>query len=297
MPTTFESVRKYASAAAPPIASVDEPSCGSCSSAATRRLGTRKLRSAAFTTIGREIASRALSAGAASISAVTFGGVTVTGSSVAPGVRSSCPSERTMTSAAASRSRRAPVSCGDDLDAQPVTDELRALRRHIDVVGDLVERVLERGVRDGESREHLGSEDAGAEAPEAAQRAETVSGATRRGDRGGPVRLDGQLIRGEAVRLSGRDERDGLGRALLEEAVQLRDRLAAGQPADVDAGDLRPGGELAPRAGERQTRRGSRGRRRSRRRGRASAAPRRRADDGGLAVNREANRRARNGAF
>ena len=122
-----ESARKYASAAAPPIASDVEPSCGSFRSRAIRQRGTRKLRAAALTTIGREIARRALAAGAASISFVTRGRVTLTGSIVAPGVRSSCPSERTMVSAAASRSSRVPVSSGTTSMRRPWRTSLALL--------------------------------------------------------------------------------------------------------------------------------------------------------------------------
>ena len=84
-----------------------------------RQRGKRKLRRATTSVTGAEIARRARSAAPASIAAVTGGAVTRTGSALAPGVRSSCPSARTTTSAAAWRSRRLPACSGTTRTRRP----------------------------------------------------------------------------------------------------------------------------------------------------------------------------------
>ena len=107
-----------------------------------------------------------------------------------------------MTSAAASRSSRPPVALGNRLDAQSAADERGASALAVDLVADPIERVLERRVRDGESREHLGSEETRAQsagspaigpnpspARPAAATAALQSGSHR------------ELVGGEAVRL------------------------------------------------------------------------------------------------
>ena len=212
----------------------------------------RKLRPAAFTTTGRDIANRARSAGAASSSAVTGGVVISTGSATAPDGRSSCPSVRTIVSAAAVAVEPAAWLVGHDLDAETVAHEPRAPRLAIHIRRDLVEHVLEGSVRHDEPRQHLRSEDASAEPPEATNRPESVSGSSGGSDGGVPVRLDRQLVRREPVRARGSHEGDGMRRALLEQRVELRHCLALRQAADVDPRDPRARGELALGAGERE---------------------------------------------
>ena len=207
-PTLSESLRKYVSAVVPPMASLVAPARGRLRSRAIRQRGNRKLRRATTSVTGAEIARRARSAAPVSISAVTGGAVTRTGSAVAPGVRSSCPSARTTTSAAASRSRRLPPA-----PARPGCGGRGARERHsrpsIHVVGDLVEHVLERGVRDRERGQHLRAEDASANAAEASERAEAVTGSRGGVDGGAPVGCDAELVRRKRVRLGRRDELDG----------------------------------------------------------------------------------------
>ena len=141
---------------------------------------------------------------------------------------------------------------GHDLDAETVAHEPRAPRLLIHIRRDLVEHVLEGSVRHDEPRQHLRSEDASAEPPEATNRPESVSGSSGGSDRGVPVRLDRELVRREPVRARGSHEGDGMRRALLEQRVELRHCLALRQPADVDPRDPRARGELALGAGERE---------------------------------------------
>ncbi len=139
-----------------------------------------------------------------------------------------------------------------DSEAETAPDERSVFGPAIHVVGYLVERVLERGVRDGEPGKHLGAEHARADATEASDGAEAVAGAAGGSDRGAPVGLDAELVRGERVRRVARDELDRVVGLLLEERVELRDRLALRQAADVDTGHLGSRCELALRAGERE---------------------------------------------
>ena len=141
---------------------------------------------------------------------------------------------------------------GHDLDAETVAHEPRAPGSLIHIRRDLVERVLERSVRHDEPRQHLRSEDASTESPEPANRPESVSGSSGGGDCGVPVRLNRELLGCEPVRARGSHEVDGVRRALLEQRVELGDRLALRQPTDVDACDPRARGELALGAGERE---------------------------------------------
>ena len=134
-----------------------------------------------------------------------------------------------------------------------LANELRIARRAVDVLGDLVERVFESRIRHRDPGKHLGAEDARAQPTESTKRAEPVAGAPRRVHRRAPVGLDAQLVRREAVGLAGSREGNGPRRALLEEGVQLRHRLTSREAADVDPGDLRSGGQLVPRAGERES--------------------------------------------
>ena len=212
----------------------------------------RKLRPAAFTTTGRDIANRARSAGAASSSAVTGGVVISTESATAPDGRSSCPSVRTIVSAAESRSSRLPGWSGTTWMRRPWRTSLALRGSLIHIRRDLVEHVLEGSVRHDEPRQHLRSEDARAEPPEATNRPESVSGSSGGSDRGVPVRLDRELVRREPVRARGSHEGDGMRRALLEQRVELRHCLALRQAADVDPRDPRARGELALGAGERE---------------------------------------------
>ena len=249
-PTLSESLRKYASAAAPPIPSFVEPFLGRLSSSAMRQRGTRKLRSAALTTTGRERARRARSAGCREHLRVHLW----RRDSYRERDRAGRPldlSERTHDHFGGRLAiETAPSLLGHDLDPQTSPHERGAPRAPIDVRSDPVEHVLERGVRDRESREHLGTEDARAKAPEAAERAEPVARAPGGGDGSAPVGLHGELVRRERVRGRAGRELDRIVRALLVEGVELRDGLSLRQPADVDAGDVGPCGELAARAGE-----------------------------------------------
>ena len=77
------------------------------------------------------------------------------------------PSVRTTTSAAASRSSRLPARSATISIRRPRRTSAASAAPAIDVRRDLVERVLERGVRDGEPRQHLGAEEARVEATEA----------------------------------------------------------------------------------------------------------------------------------
>jgi len=94
----------------------------------------------------------------------------------------------------------APVLLGHDLDAQAATDERGALRAAIHILRDLVECVLERGIRDCERREHLRAEHAGTYAAKAAERAEAVACTSGCGNGGGPIGLHAELVRSELVR-------------------------------------------------------------------------------------------------
>ena len=193
---------------------------------------------------------RARSAVPASIAALTGGAVTFTGRASRAG-RPLDLAERAYDQLGRGVAvEAAPVLLRNDLDTQSATHERGALRRAIHVRGDLVERILERGVRHREPRKNLRAEHARADAAKATQRAEAVAGASCGRDRSSPVGLDAELVRGELVRRRAGDELDGIVGPLLVERLELRDGLAPRQPADVDAGDLGPGRELAPGSGE-----------------------------------------------
>ena len=113
--TRCDSARKYASAAVPAKAIRVAPPFGRSSSAAMRRGRDAKLRDAPVKDTGPETATRARRAVGASISPVTGAGATATGRATGTPERSSRPSVRTMTSAAASRSSRAPATSGHRL--------------------------------------------------------------------------------------------------------------------------------------------------------------------------------------
>jgi hypothetical protein len=140
-----------------------------------------------------------------------------------------------------------------DGDAEPAASQSRASRSAIHVLGDPVEHVLERGVRHRDGRQHLGPEDARANAAEPSERAEPVTGSRRGVDGRAPVGSDTELVWSEGIGLGRRDELDRLRRSLLEARIEPGDRVALRQSADVDSGDMRPRRQLARRAGERQT--------------------------------------------
>ena len=147
----FVRVRKYVAAAEPPIASCVPVPFGRLRSWASRHLGMRKLRPAAFTTTGRDIANRARSAGAASSSAVTGGVVISTESATAPDGRSSCPSVRTIVSAAASRSSRLPGCSGTTSMRRPWRTSL-ALRGWRSTSAEILSSTYSRAAFDTTSR-------------------------------------------------------------------------------------------------------------------------------------------------
>ena len=251
-----------------------------------------------FRTTGRERAMRARSAVPASISALTGGRVTFTGSAVAPGVRSTWPSVRTTTSAAASRSRRLPSCSG--------TTRIRSPRRTSAALF---------GRRSTSAA--IWSSAYSSAAFDTASRGSTSAPNTRarmrRKPRNGPKPSPARPAAATAAPQSGwmpswfaanacdvvaGDELDRVVGPLLEERLELRDGLAPRQPADVDAGDLGSGRELAPRAGEGEAdedsetlRRRRPRRRRSRSRASASTSAAARCVERRLCAHRTANSR------
>ena len=230
------------------------PSWGSSSSSAMRQRGTRQLRAAALRTTGREIASaRARRRCREHLVGDPRRRRRGPGASSRPGRRSSCPSERTMSSAAASRVepraglRPERPRCGGRGGRAPRSSARGRRRRRSGRARTRARRSRPRAAA-GPRRRRTACAAGGSRA----------AGRTRRParpaavDGGAPVGLDAELVRGEAIRLAAGDERHRLGRALLEQRVQLRDGLASRQAADVDARDLGPLGELVPRAGERE---------------------------------------------
>ena len=140
-----------------------------------------------------------------------------------------------------------------DLEPEAASHDRRVLRLAIHVVADLVERVA-RARRSrrraaaaprrrtparagGESRAAARSRRPHARPP---RRRHLQSGSTA------------ELVGCEAIAVRPGDELHRIVRALLEERIELRHRLPLRQPADVDARDLRPGCQLAPRARERE---------------------------------------------
>ncbi len=176
--------------------------------------------------------------------------MTLTGSAVAPGVRTTCPSVRTTSSAEASRSSWLPSNTRNNLDAQTAAHERGTPGASVHIGRDPVKRKLEGGIRYRESWEHLRAEHAGADAAEPTQRPEAVACTAGGCNRTAPVGMDAELICGEHVGRRARDELDGLAGAFLEERLELRDGLAPRQTADVDSGNLGTRRELAPRARE-----------------------------------------------
>ena len=124
-----------------------------------------------------------------------------------------------------------------------IDDEIRG-GRMVYPARDAVQRVLERGVRDGEPRLDVGAEEARMKTAEAAQRAESVPRVGGRGDGAAPVRLDPELRRGEGERGSARDERHRLVCDACICLLELRGGRVLRHSSDVDARDMRALGEL-----------------------------------------------------
>ena len=172
----------------------------------------------------------------------------------------------------------AQLAAGVSLDEhrlQPVQHDCRLALRLVELERDLAELVLERRLVDLRRRRDVRAEDPDADALKAAQRPETLSLAPRGVDRGGPVGLDAEPMRGHLPALGAAEERhrDVLERrrAPLEELLRGR----RGHPADADARDRDAGGDLRGRAGEdRAEERGERQGDRDRRRERLQEQPR-----------------------
>lgn len=134
--------------------------------------------------------------------------------------------------------------------------------RPVDRGGDVAERVLERGIRGRERGRHLLAEEAHVQAPVAAQGPEPVPLGAGVGDGAAPVGHDAELGGGELEPPPAGGEGDGDVLEPLRAGGEPADRLARGQTADVDAGDLGP---LCERGGQAGVRRASCGAGRSRR--------------------------------
>ncbi len=252
LPARSPSVSKNATAAGPEIESRFAPSCGSASSAARRCRESRHCRVAPRRTTGaRERQARPPGDGDEHR---PRHGRRRRDDRKRDGPAG--PLERAERADDGPRGRLAIESPAGlvrrDLDLEPAPDDRRVRRLPVDALGHALEREVQRRIRDPDAREDLRPEEARVQPPVAANRAEPVSGPCRRFDRSTPVGIDAELVGREGVRLAPRREGDRLGADGGEPLFELRLRLPRGQPSDVDAGHVRPGGKLLPGAGERE---------------------------------------------
>ena len=297
-PTRSESARKYASAAAPPMRELaSAPSLRQAEQLGDAPPGHTEAPPTAVRTIGRRDGDartlrrlRRASPRSPPVASPSRGAPS------RPGARSSCPSERTMTSAAASRSRRAPVRSGTTSMRETTPHERCALRRRD-----------RRRRRSGRARTRARrSRRRAAGAPRRRRRARGAAGSRaagrtrrRRDRRPRPLRpspaATRELVRARSEYALGPPRRTRPARAerCSKRASSFATASPLRQPADVDAGDLRPGGELAPRAGEREADEDREDAADAGDDGERSRSRDARAGDDELAVHREANRRAR----
>ncbi len=93
-------------------------------------------------------------------------------------------------------------------------------------------------------RLHLETEQARLDAAHPAQGRESVAVVGRPAERGVPRRADAELGRRELERLPSGQERHLPVCERVRPLLEARPRRVDGQPADVEAGDLRAGGEV-----------------------------------------------------
>ena len=163
----------------------------------------------------------------------------------------------TRTFSAAARSMHAPVAAGDDLRLVALQPQRRLHARTIDGACEARDVGRDRGLVDPARGDDLTAEDAHAEALEAPERPEPLTLTLRGLDRGAPVDVDDDRIRPHAPALALGGEHRGVVRELAGLALEERPRLAARQAGDVDACDLRAGGQALGRAREREPENGA----------------------------------------
>jgi hypothetical protein len=126
---------------------------------------------------------------------------------------------------------------------EPLQDDRRLADGLVELLRELRQLIVERGLVDLRRRRDVGAEHAHADPLEAAERAEAVALLERRVDRRAPVGLDAEPVRRDAPApvAAEEDDRDVLER--LRPPLQQLLGGRRGHPADADTGDRDPCGD------------------------------------------------------